>query len=429
MKSRMQNLGITAAIAIAIAFGGGALAVGCGDSESPNPIGSGGSGGAGGGGLGGSTASTEIGGGSATGGSGAGGSTIGTGGAGGGAPLSCVAKSLYDDLFTVMDDAVCAVAVYEGKGAFDFHTTSIAFGAQGGPVILQPSMTTGSVDILRYAPHAATFTVTTDTAAASIPDTGFVGPQALDLGFFGWTAINYQGAFPNTQGEIILLNGTTVAKRYPVNSPFAFGAIVDSSDEGRLIYTGLSKIDDDATAVNALYGADSCGLSTMNPALEGCGDPIAISTWGDASGPVAVDALGNAFAVMVSFSGDQEARGFARTEIARGTPPTDGATMFTLPGYGSAIAAIAPTAMDDGILAFQPSDGTTFEALDVIAQRYHLGSGALTATGTPTPLLHLANQDTAVSMASDPSSNVWVAATRGAAPNQKLVFVVLARKP
>ncbi len=419
------------ALSIVTVFAGGALAVGCSDSESTNPIGSGGAGGAGGGATGGSTASDTGGTNSTGGGTGTGG-TIGTGGgggSGGGAPLSCVAKSLYDDLFAIQDDALCAVKVYEGTGAFDFHLTSIAFGAQGGPVMVQPSMTSGSLDVLRYTPHAATFTVMTDTAAAAIPDMSFLGPQALDLGFFGWTAVNYQGAFPNTQGEIILLQGTTVATRYPVNSPFAFGAIVDSADQGRLIYSGLSMIDDAATAVNALYGADSCGTSTMNPALEGCGGPIQISAWGDASGPVAVDALGNAFAVMVSFSGDQEARGFARTQIAHGTPPNDGATMFTLPGFGSALAAIAPTAMDDGILAFQPSDGTTFQALDVVAQRYHLGSGALTPTGTPTPLLHFVNMDTAISMASDPNGEIWVAATRGTAPNQKLVFTVLTRKP
>ena len=40
-------------------------------------------------------------------------------------------------------------------------------------------MTAGSVDITRYTTHGHAFTAATDTAAASIPDMTFVGPQAL----------------------------------------------------------------------------------------------------------------------------------------------------------------------------------------------------------------------------------------------------------
>ncbi|HVY47596.1 MAG TPA: hypothetical protein VHB21_17020 [Minicystis sp.] len=424
--------GLAAALAVVFAVSL-ASSTGCNDDETVNPLTSASSSG----GAGGASTTGPTGSGGATSAGGAGG-TISAAGGGGAGGAACLGAALYADLFSIADDALCATALYEGDGAFDFHTTAIAFGAQGGPVILEPSTTSGSVDVSRYAPTPGqpkgSFTVATHTVAAQIPHGAFLGPQALDLGFFGWTAIGYSGAFPDTAGEVVLLAGDAVAARYPVNGPFAFGAVVDDADRGRLLYTGLSKLDDAAADVNGLYAADSCGTSTSSPSLEpdgsgACPPPTEVSAWGDASGPVAVDALGDAFAVMASFTGDQEARGFAHAAIARGEPPTDGTTMFTMPGFGSALAAIAPTPVDDGILAFQPSDGTTFQALDVVGQRYHLASGALATSGTPAPLLHFAAADTAVSMATDSSSRLWVAATRGSGPTAKLVFVVIARKP
>jgi hypothetical protein len=434
MNKNMQR--VSSALAIGTAISALGFWVGCGDSESTNPVSettSSSGAGAGGG-------STEPNGGGGTDTNGGGGTTS-NGGAGGsgGAASNCLPASKYQDLFTIKDNEICAVAIYEGPaptvpnfgtpGPIDFHTGAISFGSQGGPVIGEPSATDGSADLLRYTMTGATFNVDTKTADAMLTATDYLGATAIDLGFFGWTAIDYSAA--SGPGGFILLNGTTVVKSYVANSPYAIGTIVDSADQGRLIYTGLSKLDDGATSVNALYAADSCGTSATNPALEGCGAPIEIDAWGNESGPIAVDALGNAFAVMINAKMNQIAHGYAKKQIDRGAAPVVGATIFTVDrdSYGSALGAIAPTASEDGILAFQPVLTATGKAQDVIAQRYHLGSDVLSANGNPTTLLKLTKEDTAFSFATDPTSQLWVAATRTSGTVTKLVYVVLARKP
>ncbi len=377
-------------------------------------------------GAGGSTSSTTGNGGgtSVTTGSGGG------GGEGGGAP-TCLDASAIAGMFTIAQPSLCAVAIYEADGMIVQSFQTPTWGAHGGPLTVT-AIGGGEVTLERWTPPAGAsgkLTKVDTQVDAQIPAGAFVGSAAVDLPFFGWTAIDWSGAFPDTLGEVILIKGAKVDKRYAANGPFALGGISAAPDQGRLLLTGLSPVGDGAAGANGLYAADSCGNAAMPSLLPdgdpACKAPIAVTAWGDASGPIAVDRDGNAFALTSSFSGDQEARGFAAASIARGAPATKGSVLFTLPGFGSALAALAPAAGGKGLVAFQPFDGMTFEAEDVIGQRYSVAAGAVNAEGTPDPLLKLAKAGTAVGLFTDDHEQIWVAVPTAAGTT----FVVLARTP
>ena len=78
-----------------------------------------------------------------------------------------------------------------------------------------------------------------------------------------------------------------------------------------------------------------------------------------------------------------------------------------------------------GIVAFQPSDGTTFEALDVLQIRFTVAGGTVTPDGDPTTLLTMATANTPVAMLADPEDRLWV----GVSTATGTTFVVLGRKP
>lgn len=390
-----------------------ALAAGCGDE------GDGGGATAGGGGSGGSA------------------SSAGSGGAGGvGSP--CLDASAHDDLFTIDDPALCAVASYTADIDLAFQVPS--WGRHGGPVAALPGEAPGSVDIVRLGPPSgtsgalATSAITVGASQAKIPEGSFLGAQAIDLPFFGWTAISYSGQFPMTQGELILVredaDAGIVDERYPVNAFFSGVGLAAEGGHGRLLYSGLSGLEDATAQVNALYSADSCGGSGGSPARlvpagdDSCGNSIAVKAWGDASGPVAADRDGNVFAVMTSFDGTQEARGFAAAAVARNQPPNDGSSMFEMAGFGAALAAI-PLRDGESVLAFQPFDAMG-NALDVVGQRYRVEEGAIAPGDAPAPILKLAKAGTAVSLFSDDEGRLWVS---GPGDVGTMRFVVLAAAP
>ncbi len=347
---------------------------------------------------------------SGTGGGGAGGAGgSGTGGAGG-QSASCIEQSAYADLFKLSDPSFCVVALYDADEAI----SSATWGAHGGPLTLRTN-TGGAIDLVRWqAPAGATGSLTFEqtTIPAMIPDGAFVGTEAVDLPFFGWTAISWSGAFPNTQGEVVLIEGKDVAKRYAINGAYAVNGVASGADAGRLLTTGLSPIGDAMTNANAFYAADSCGTAANPELLPGmdpnCAAPSTISAWGDASGPIAIDRDGNVFVVMSSFAGDQEARGFAASSVARGAAPTDGATIFTMPGFGSSLAALAPADGHAGTLVFQPYDPMTFDALDVVAVNYSANATAVQAEGSPSAFIDLTTNNTAVSLFRDDQDRLWI---------------------
>jgi hypothetical protein len=333
-------------------------------------------------------------------------------------------------VFTIADASFCAVARYDADLELGMLVPS--WGRHHGPLLASPNADLSSVTVTRLAPPGGAtgaLTATTATIAPSIPDPkGFLGVQAVDAPFFEWTVLSWTGAYPSTQGELLLAKGDAIAARYAVNGAYAVAAI-GGAGEGRLVYSGASAIDDAGSTLNGLYAADSCGTAANAPRLEpkgdaSCGAPALVESWGDASGPVAADADGDVFAVMTSFSGDQSAHAWAAPAIAHGAKPAKGAELFTLPGFGSALAALAPSSgAGVGLVAFQPSDATSYAPLDAIAQRFEVNGGAIAPKGEPSTLVTLAKAGTALTLTSDDAGRLWV----GADVNGKATFVVLAR--
>jgi len=270
------------------------------------------------------------------------------------------------------------------------------------------------------------------TLPAAYPAAGHLGAQAIDLPFFGWTAVSWTSDFGMPGGEVLLVHDGKVAPKYSVNGLYAAAAL-GTCAAGRLLYAGLSVVDEPMMGDNALYAADSCGTEGKDARLlpygdATCASPVAVETWGDASGPVAVDSAGNAIAVMVTYdvNGDpsNEAHAFEATKVARGAAPAMGTPLFTKPGFGASLAAIAPSSTDSGIAAFQANDPATFEALDPIEQRYTVSGSAVKPQGTPATLFQLTTADTPVWMFTDPSDRLWL----GVSTPTGSKFLVVARQ-
>jgi hypothetical protein len=357
---------------------------------------------------------------------GGGGSGTTSGGAGGGGSAACLDGAQFADLFAIADAGFCAVGVHTADVALGFQAPS--WGSHGGPLTVVPEASGGGAALVRWAvPATATGKLegTTTSIAAGVPDGGFLAAQAVDLPFFGWTALAWQNAYPDTTGKIVMAKDGAVGATYDVNGAYAFAG-AGAASGGRFFYTALSRLGKSSEAANGLYAADAC--ASPQPDLgagAGCSPSLLVAGWGDSSGPVAVDADGNVFAVLASVaSGDQEARGFAATQVAPGAGAVDGASLFTLPGFGSALAALAPRDGQAGLLAFQPMDPSA-APLDVVAQPYTVTSGAVVAQGAPTKLLTVpATNPPSLYLMSDAAGRLWVAATS----DTSTTFVVLARK-
>ena len=329
----------------------------------------------------------------------------------------CLTASGADSFFTLADATKCVVAAYTVPTA---SLATLTWGRQGGPLGFE---STPTLQIVRYAvPASATGTLTatrTPVAATGAPAGVFWGSQALDLPFFptlGWTAISYTGGGAGAPGEVVIVDGMgAIANRYNVNGFFAETAVGLAASGGRLLYTGLSPLMSAAApaAAGGLYAADACGTDAQNPRLlpagdATCKDSFQVATWqGGSSGPVAVDADGNAFAILSTFGGSQEMRGFEHDVIARGAGATAGTTLVTTTGYTSELAA-------DGKAAyFQPNDGTTFTPLDVQAVKYTVDTAGktLAAAGAATTFLTMKKAGTAVALIVDDSHRLWVGVT------------------
>ena len=349
------------------------------------------------------------------------------GGAGGqslgGATGACLDPSAFSSSFTIADASFCAVAVYTAPEALGYQAPT--WGSHGGPLVVQKGTGTG-VTLERWtAPTGTTGTMTVQTTpvAAALPTGNYLGAQALDLPFFGWTAISWTTT--DLTGQFEMIASGAIATSYTANGPYSAGAVAAASSLGRFFYSGLSPLGMPTLAMNGLYAADAC--SSPAQALgtgTGCAGPALVAAWGDSSGPVAVDSSGDVFAVMTSFAGTQEARGFFASAVARGAAATVGVSLFTMAGFSGSLAALTPTATANGLVIFQPIDSTTFAPLDVIAQQFTTGT-TLAAMGTPTKLLSMASGQTqGVSFLVDGSQRLWVA-VNGTSSTK---YVVLARR-
>ena len=419
---RLSGLGVILATGFIAACGSGALP--------PNAF-DGGAGVAGGGGNAGASAGTTgqagVGGagGQSLGGAGgqspggAGGQSVG--GAGG---QACLDPSTFSSSFTIADASFCAVAVYTAPEQIGFQAPT--WGSHGGPLVVQRGTGT-DVTLERWTPPTGTtgtMTVQTTPVAAAIPTGNYLGGQALDLPFFGWTAISWTAA--DFTGQFEMIASGAIATTYAANGPYIAGAVAAASSLGRFFYSGLSPLGMPTVNINGLYAADAC--SSPAQALgtgTGCTAPALVAAWGDSSGPVATDSNGDVFAVMTSFAnGNQEARGFLAGSVARGSAATTGVTLFTLAGYSGSLAALTPTATASGLVIFQAIDSTTSAPQDVVQQKFTTSS-TLAATGTPTTLLSVPpGQAQGVSFLVDGSQRLWVAVNG----TSSTTYVVLARR-
>ncbi|MGK3986787.1 hypothetical protein WME99_27315 [Sorangium sp. So ce136] len=354
-----------------------------------------------------------------------GGAGTASGGDGGANGDGCLDARSHEALFSLVDPAWCAVSVYTTDEEIGF--SSVTWGRHGGPMFAR-SDAEGAVEIVRLTPPvgaSGALTAARTKVDAGIPAGAFFGGQALDLPFFDWTAISWTSAFPDTLGELQLVEDGAVAERYEVNGFFSAAAV-----EGRLLYTGLSPLGEPAAGSSGLYAADRCGAAGQDARLapEGdasCAAPAAVATWGDNSGAIAADQRGDVFAVLASADGQQEARGFAAGAIARGAGPTDGDVLFTLPGGGMSLAALAPAQGAPGLVVFQPTDPATYEALAPIAVTFGDDGDRVRADGSPAPLVELAKAGTSLSLLTDEANRLWIG---GPLPDGGFLFAVAARR-
>jgi hypothetical protein len=357
-------------------------------------------------------------------------SNAGAGGGQGSGTITCLDPSAAAHLFTIAEPGFCVVAIYDADASSALGTPT--WGSHGGPLTRSRAMGSGSVDLVRWKlPAGATGKLSAEPTHidALIPADAFVGDQAIDLPFFHWTALSWAGAFPKTEGELVMIAGSGVAKRYAINGPFSIAGVASDVDHGRVLLSSRSAVGDATGDKNGLYAADSCGTTAAPDLLPGqdptCKPPFAVAAWGDASGPIAADRDGNVFAVMTALAGDQQARAFAAPAIARGRGPTEGTPLFTRPGFGSSLAAIAQTATLHGVVLFQPNHPTTYKAEDVIAQGYRVSGESVSLSGSPGVFLKLATSNTSLSLMRDEKDRLWVGAARDAGST----FVVIARSP
>lgn len=354
----------------------------------------------------------------------------------GGSEADCIDATSMDAYFTLEDTTKCLVAKYDvpvaslGNLTWGRHGGPLGFDGGSAPNLVRyelPSTVTGSLTIKKTA-----------VTVGTVPSGVFWGSQAIDLPFFGWTAFSYTGSGMGYPGKMFLVNTTGDVKSYDVNGFYAGSAIgLSSSSGGRILHTALGPISATPTTSNAggIYAADSCGTASTNPRLlpEGdgaCKAPFKVATWeAGSSGPVAVDPDDNFFAILSSFGGNQELRGFERTTIARGAGETAGTKLFADTQYTSDLVA------DGKAVYWQPNDSSTWSPVNpkMLAYKVDAIAKKVTAEGTPKTFLTMKTAGTAVTLVRDSSRRVWVGltvpGTGDAGATSSVFFVLRAKTP
>jgi hypothetical protein len=344
-----------------------------------------------------------------------------------GSPADCLPTTDFATIFTLQDANKCVVGQYSVAAT---GLTALTWGRHGGPLGFDGTTTP---TIVRYqVPGTATGSATAQKQTVTVPGlptTSYWGSQAVDLPFFGWTAIAYTGNGVGFPGELVLVDGTGGLTRYDVNGLFAMSAVGLSG--GRILYTGLSTIGTAPTTMNqgALYAADACGTASVSPRLVPNGDttctaPSSVASWqAGTSGPVTKDPSENLFAILDTYMGNQEIRGFERSKVAHGAPPTPGDTVATMTGGGTELAG------DGKSLFFQPTDAS-YTALDVIAIDYTVDTTQKKITAAaPRTLLKLVNAGTSVSLVVDDAKRLWVAVAKSGSTTESWLFVLRDKNP
>ncbi len=349
-------------------------------------------------------------------------SSSGAGGSGGsgGSSTVCLDPTTHADILTIKDAGFCVVAAFDADYDPNAFIGNITWGRQGGIVMAEDNKD-GTIKTTRYfaGPTATSGKLPGNTLDVniSLPAGSFFGGFILDLPFFNWTLASYTNADALVTGKIILFSGTDILLAYPINGFYSATAVIGEGETlGRLLYSGLSPIYKNASNTNGLYVADACGAVGMMPRLIAetdttCGDSMAIETFGTSSGPVASDTAGNVFTVMPTATG-QEAHGYAAESVKRGGPMVMGDKLFTTPGFGGSLAAIAPDGTGTGVLVFQPSAPNTFEWQEAIAQRFTIEGGKVVPQGTNGPFMSSPMKNVQLNFTTDDRGRIWVAIKR-----------------
>ncbi len=192
----------------------------------------------------------------------------GAGGAAGGGAVTCLDPSMFSSSFAIADSTFCAVAIYTAPEAIGFQAPT--WGAHWTDLWSCRQRRTGTgVTLERWtapAGNTGAMTVQTTPVASALPATAFLGAQALDLPFYGWTAISWTNAFPDSTGEFEMIARGAVAATFTANGPYSAGAVLGRGVAGKVpLLEALSPLGMPTTDSNGLYAADACSAST--PAL------------------------------------------------------------------------------------------------------------------------------------------------------------------
>jgi hypothetical protein len=237
----------------------------------------------------------------------------------------------------------------------------------------------------------------------------YFAPQAIDLPGSDWTMVGY--ADLSLSGEIVALDGTTVADSWPAAGYYGAAASGDAN-AARLLHSGLSPLDSATVGAAALHASDFCA----GPALCANGAKT-IDAWGSANGPVAIDGSGNVLALQTGdANGDQVLRGFHAADVAPGSAgAASGVDLLVLAGFGSALAAIAPGGSTPGLALYQPQVFTAqVDYGDVVVQRYDDDGGSIAPSGASETALAMLTPTTEVTLMTDHLGRLWVGVASGA---------------
>lgn len=357
------------------------------------------------------------------------------GGGGGGAdanrsPPDFLEPSTYADLVTIDPSFPFAVTA---KHAADDSILGSRWGRHGGPIV-----TTGTYGSSGAAsPKVVAWTVSGGpTAAATRKDTPIVPASALpaslfygadgmvDLPFGSLSLLSYSGSGAAFAGEALLYTAAydRVQSRAKVNG-FYSGIGVESASGPLLVYSGLSPLSVAASSTNdnGLYAAPVCEGTLLAPAP--CAAPWKLFAWRGASGPVAVDAIGDVFvgASLTGASTSDAVLGLARGQLGSGTLAAPATIAEIDSGGTSSIAAVSPEGDAPGWVL-----GLGYDGASPIYAASYTSDGAAVAPGTTKKnAITKGSGVTGISVFTDSDGDLWLAVTKGTTGS----YLELRRKP
>lgn len=333
-------------------------------------------------------------------------------------PPEFLEPSTYADLVTI--DPAFPFAV-TAKHAADDSILGSRWGRHGGPIVTTGTYgSTGAAapkviawTVSGSATSAATSASTPIAAASDLPTTLFFGADGMvDLPFAGRSLLSYSGSGAAFPGEALLYASgyDRVESRAKVNG-FYSGLGIETASGPMLVYSGLSPLSANASSTNdnGLYAAPLC-----NGALVGdppCVAPWRLFGWKGASGPVAIDTLGNLF-VGASLSGastSDAVLGVAKDQLKTGAAATPATIAEVDSGGTSTMASITPEGSAPGYVV-----GLGFaDASPIYAASYTVADGKVTPGSVTKSAIKTASAVTGVSVFSDSDGDLWLAVVKG----------------